>query len=292
MSRNDPEAVQPGYHSFPHPSASTPLNPSYDSRDDLSPAAYPHTSAAELNYYNRRSEHLDAYNDPYSSLSPQRDGPVVGMSSVSIGPWDSASQRSISDVSYQLPPSHNAPLSDSQGGLQAGRHVKNKASNMTAGGLSYIDEDGDYYRSPHHRPASAHRKREDELEMHGLVSGAAGMGRRGSDPEHAVLNGTYGEGKYGQFEDGPLAWPPLGNVSTGLRQESKLMALLLFPTGLDRVLGLLGWEKAKVPIDQAIERKKRGVPGQRWPVVTWLLTAGQYVCLRCRCKLTEQSWSG
>lgn len=147
---------------------------------------------------------------------------------------------------------------------------------MTAGGLSYIDEEGDYYHSPHPRPASATRKREDELEMHGLISGAAGMGGRDGDPERAVLNGTYGEGKYGLYEGSPDAWPPLENVNKGMKQESRLMALLLFPTGLDRVLGLFGWKKAIIPVDQAIERKKRGVPGQRFPVMTWILTASEY----------------
>jgi hypothetical protein len=168
-----------------------------------------------------------------------------------------------------------APVSDGPSGhFLGGRHVKNKASNMTAGGLSYIDEDGDYYKSPHPRPASANKKRDDELEMHGLVSGAAGMGGI-DEPGHAVLNGTYGEGKYRQFDDGPNAWPPLDNVNSGVRKESALMAMLLFPTGLDRVLGLFGWSRAKVPLDQAIERKRHSVPGQRFPVLTWILTASE-----------------
>lgn len=140
---------------------------------------------------------------------------------------------------------------------------------MTAGGLSYIDEEGDYYRSPHARPAS----RTEDMEMHGLVHGAAGMGR--NSPERAVLNGTYGQDKYGELDEGPYAWPPLDNVSTNVRKESKLMALLLFPTGLDRILGALGWDKARIPVEQAIERKKRGIPGQRWPIMTWVLTAGK-----------------
>ena len=274
MAYNQPHPGQP----FPqaNPSAANP----YDRQEDLRSSGYGSTSAEEANYYNRRSQHLDVYNDPYldpSDHSHERNGPTAAPSSVSIGPWDSASQRSLSTSSrHPLPTSHAAPLSDGQdGSSNPARHLRNKPSNMTAGGLSYIDEEGDYYRSPHPRPASASRKREDELEMHGLVSGAARMGGRDGDLEHAVLNGTYGESKYGQYEDGPYAWPPLDNVNTGVRSESKLMALLLFPTGLDRVLGTFGWDKARIPVDQAIERKKRGVPGQRFPVMTWVLTASR-----------------
>lgn len=270
MSYLPPTTNQPGYQPFPQAQVSTPLYSTYDTQDDISSSGYLHHSSVDT-AYKRRSQNVDAYNDPYGSQSlhptGRGDGPPAVQSSTSIGPWDSASQRSLSTTSRHapLPATGSVPLSEDGNG---GRHLKYKSSNMTTGGLSYIDEEGDYYRSKHPRPASAGP--DDELEMRGLVSGAANMGAR----DGAVLNGTYGEGKYQPYDEASASWPPLANVN--VKKESRLMTLLLFPTGLDRVLGLFGWDRAKVPVDQAIERKRRSVPGQRWPVMTWLLTAGEF----------------
>lgn len=298
-------------------SSHIPSGPSHD--------PYSGMSSAEANYWKSRP---NEYNDPYESHAPGGGGggggagsPYVNnaaaQSEPTIGPWDSASQRSIPYASFPMPAPTAAPLSDNSSHAGQGQghgHLRNKPSTLTAGGLSYIDEEGGYHRSPHNRPASyvggmSTQKEdpygEEEHEMRGLVTNAADMGRgpgsgqRGMDGTGGGYGYGYGNGngneldyngngKYNNpnnpngnnpYDTSPYAWPDLDNVNANahLRKESKMMSLLLFPTGLDRLLALFGMNKGSFPIEQQIERKKHGVTGQRYPVATWALTAGEFL---------------
>jgi hypothetical protein len=273
--------------------------PSYQSRDPADPFSsdHPHVSQVDHNYrnegyqetstpYHEQIPHAQNVPNEYrqSDLVPQQyqdhgdigqlfafpnypnpyeDEPSnLNRKPSSVGPWDSASQRSVPvDDSYSA-----QPLVPSD----KNRHFHNKPS--YAGGLSYIDEEGGYYRSDAQRPASAyntdptneHRSRED-LEMKGLMGGAAGMG------------GIEENRKFGEYEDGPSAYP-MPTLDKGLaayREPSSLYQWLLFPTGLDRLLSLFGLKAGKFPVQQAIERKRRGAGGQRWPIAAWTLTVGE-----------------
>lgn len=255
---------------------------------------------AEANYWKSRP---DAYADPYDNPS-QAQGygqaqspyqmPTGASSEPTIGPWDSASQRSNS-VRMTGPGAYNrtgVPGSGAAGGMGAG-----------VGGLSGIDEERGYGNSGYGGQRTSQYgngymgseynglggkddpyAQAEEYEMRGLVSNAAAMGSNIDG-----LRGVYGAGagrtesysdpsKYPiNTSDSPYAWPPLDNVSAAphLRKESALMSVLLFPTGLDRLLALVGMNKGSFPIEQQIERKRHGVPGQRFPVATWVLTAGE-----------------
>ena len=48
-----------------------------------------------------------------------------------------------------------------------------------------------------------------------------------------------------------------------------LMEWLLCPTGLDRILPLLGYQP--IPLEEQIERKRQALGGQRWPFAAWSL---------------------
>ncbi|KAK4684349.1 hypothetical protein P7C73_g5833, partial [Tremellales sp. Uapishka_1] len=165
--------------------------------------------------------------------------------SPSVGPWDSASQRAVSH--YPLPTPTNIPLGSD---MQDSRHLRNK--NSYSGGLSYIDEEGAYHKSEYARPASA-------LELRSLVADAAEMGESGP----AV--------KFDEYETSPHPYPPSQKSrNSSIEQDSNLYHWLLFPTGLDRLLALFGLHYGGgYPIEQAIERKRRGIGGQKWPVAAW-----------------------
>lgn len=176
------------------------------------------------------------YDNPYAPASEGHD--TTGASS--IGPWDSASQRSIAASSMLGPPNH----------------LRNKPS---SGGLSYIDEEGGYYRSNTQRPAS-------EIEMRGLVhdpSPMAGRHDMGGDIEFSGVKGN-------DYDTSPLAHPT--HQMPKYQKPSGVWSWLLFPTGLDRVLAIFGVNLGKMPLEQEIERKRRGIPGQRFPIAAWGLT--------------------
>lgn len=213
---------------------------------------------------------LRRYDDEYEEdeVDWNRGAGQVRASSPSVGPWDSASQRSLPyHHPFPIPqPSHIplAPLDEYQNvDPEEARHIRNKPSQAT--GLSYIDEEGQYYKSEAMRPASLHH----DLEMRGLVPNAAGMGSTvGYEFEPNRV-------KFTEFDESPYPYPPSQTSSTHLQQQNKLHEHLLFPTGLDRILALFGVDAGKFPIEQAIERKKRGLGGQRWPVAAWTLAAGE-----------------
>jgi len=214
----------------------------------------------------QQSNHTQ-YSNPY-----QTERSMLDRKPSTVGPWDSASQHdmSISDARSDQPHPRGA-LGDQ---AEDQRHVHQKPS--YAGGLSYIDEEGAYYRSDERRPASYLDSHRDDVEMRGLVGGAAGMG--GADHER----------KYGDFDDSPSAYPepPLTKGVAALREPSNLHSWLLFPTGLDRLMALFGLNAGKYPLQQATERKRRGVGGQRWPIAAWTLTVGGSVFVHRNAKLT------
>lgn len=187
---------------------------------------------------NSQSFHEEQYHDPYNS-------DTHSLNRSSVEPWDSASQRQNSLSSHHTPSSHSS-------------HLHNKPSH---GGLSYIDEEGAYYHSDRQRPASAVMSNGDsrnDLEMRGLMGNAADMGR---DDEGGPKI------KFTEYQDSPHPYPPANYY----RDPSQLYSWLLFPTGLDRLAAMLGIKAGQTPLGQAIERKKRGLGGQRWPVAAWSL---------------------
>lgn len=203
------------------------------------------------------------YSNPYDSGNPSDGTSRSGQQppSPSIGPWDSASQR------FPIAQPSIVPLTGEA------KHLRNKPS--YAGGLSYIDEEGAYYKSEAQRPASALNG--DELEMRGLVGNAAGMGH--FDDDRDIERNKL---KFTEYDQSPYPYP-LPPEPTGRNVEpSGLSSSLLFSTGLDRLLGLFGSKAGKFPVQQAIERKRRGLGGQRWPVASWVLTVGEPIIGRIR----------
>ncbi|KAL7422139.1 hypothetical protein Q5752_002782 [Cryptotrichosporon argae] len=183
----------------------------------------------------------------------------------SIGPWDSASQRSASHpnsypsadyVANPYPSSrlggapgdpYSVPLASDGGGTHVGR----RQSTTAISGLSYVDEDGHYHRSAPHRPSVIDEEDPDALaEQRGLLPSA-------------------GAGAGPSYEKFDLEAPPAGVQA--YRGPNRLYDALLFPTGLDRLLALVGIKHGRYPLEQAIERKRRGIGGQRWPVAAWAL---------------------
>ncbi|ORY26257.1 hypothetical protein BCR39DRAFT_470533 [Naematelia encephala] len=215
------------------------------------PSPFPLPTARPISFPNR--DVVTGYLDPHEpalreSLYSNPDE-AERASSPTIGPWDSSSQRSYPTTSSRLTPHHTVALSD--GATQT-------RSKTSMGGLSYIDEEGAYYRSPHHRPAS----HMDPIEMQGLVLNAAPPGTDTS---------SIGGVKYAEDDLGPYLYQP-ESVDDTRGTGSKVYDLLLFPTGLDRLLALFGMHPGRYPVEQAIERKRRGLGGQRWPVAAWTLT--------------------
>ena len=137
-------------------------------------------------------------------------------------------------------------------------------------GLNYIDEEGAYYQSEAQRPASmlmTDNRPGEDVEMRGLVRGAADMG--GLEEGDKV--------RFQKFNDSPNLHPSVPSTkSSRFSEPGSLYSLLLFPTGLDRLLALFGVKAGKFPIEQAIERKRRGIGGQRYPIAAWILTVGEF----------------
>ena len=184
------------------------------------------------------------YDNPYT---PRSDGHGAGGST--IGPWDSASQRSVAATTVM-------------DGVRP--HLRNKPSSA---GLSYIDEEGAYYKSNTQRPASEFMP-VAEIEMRGLVHDPSPMaGRHGErDVEFDGIKGN-------DYDTSPLAYPTDQNPK--YQKQNGVYSWLLFPTGLDRVLAIFGVNMGRLPLEQEIERKRRGIPGQRFPIAAWGLTVGE-----------------
>ncbi|WVO18280.1 hypothetical protein L204_105992 [Cryptococcus depauperatus] len=221
-----------------------------------------HEAEQDMGLLNPRSGDY-AYDSPYEhdSEEPYRDHQVTA--SPSLGPWDSASQRSLphhSPATFPLPQPALVPLDG-----ESGQHITKKSSN---GGLSYIDENGEYYRSDKPRPASTipdgyNKSYEDRMEM-GNVQPVSSY----DDNPNA---------KYSPCQDSYPLQPEFsfGNVT----KPSNLYTLLLFPTGLDRLLAIFNVKTGAYPVEQAIERKKRGLGGQRYPIAAWVLTVAMSVIM-------------
>jgi hypothetical protein len=87
--------------------------------------------------------------------------------------------------------------------------------------------------------------------------------------EHEAGN----KAKFTEYETSPMPYPaPELDKEQAYREPSQVYNWLLLPTGLDRLLALFGVNVGSSPPEQAAERKRRGVPGQRWPVAAWTLT--------------------
>lgn len=217
-------------------------------QEELMKDQYPlhHGDMGERLHPNQADQY--GYDNPYTRSGASDGG--HGTVASSLGPWDSASQRSIASSSV---PSQQQP-----------QHLRNKPS--YAGGLSYIDEEGAYYRSNTQRPAS-------EIEMRGLVNDPSPMAGRhqldGRDQDDVEFRGIKGN----DYDTSPMAYPP--NQTPMYKQPSGVQSWLLFPTGLDRVLAIFGVKMGKLPLEQEIERKRRGIPGQRFPVAVWTLTISE-----------------
>jgi hypothetical protein len=253
-----------------HPPASSPypgtdIAPTYQSQDQPQPYYNPN-DGGDMGYSDRHStygnpydNHLHpdhgqfGYSNPYAEKTPSETHGTLS----SLGPWDSASQRSIGQSS--VGPNSQQPL-------------RNKPS--YGGGLSYIDEDGEYYSSKTPRPAS-------DIEMRGLVHNSQPMGR---DESKDV---EFGQVKGNDYGTSPFPYPT--NQNQTRQKPSGIYSWLLFPTGLDRVLAMVGVNMGRLPVEQEIERKKRGIPGQRFPIAAWGLTIGEllFPCqMRCELRCT------
>ena len=266
----------PGSVAIPIPFVSYPAPPPPAAAPGLTHQEFPeprdpiqYTEELESNIgHNKRESHGYDYSNPYEG-SGRRGSP-------SIGPWESASQRSEVASSlagfnnpHPLPPGTSVPLS---GDLSSSRHLRNKPS-LAPTGLSYIDEEGTYYHSESRIPASmlfSNLDRGEDLEMRGLVSGAGAMGGGGYEDDMGRKI------HFPEYESSPHPFPPLQPSEKGQWKETNGMySLLLFPLGLDRLLALFGSDAGNLPLEQAIERKKRGVGGQRWPFATYILVISE-----------------
>lgn len=79
--------------------------------------------------------------------------------------------------------------------------------------------------------------------------------------------------KGNDYDTSPFPYPT--NQVQSRQKPSGIYSWLLFPTGLDRVLAMVGVNMGRLPVEQEIERKKRGIPGQRFPIAAWGLTVGE-----------------
>jgi hypothetical protein len=267
-AQDDPYAASSRF-SYPHQSSLESVSQALE----LMPAAHPTglTGSQAIRQDWRRSgdptrnlaEQGDlAYQTPYRQdySDPYQTAPSLQRQPSSVGPWDSASQRDVNSSSNSLPQPTSQPLSDGPS-----RHVHNKAS--IAGGLSYIDEEGKYYHSDRQRPASTLLDHPEDVEMRGLMGNAADMGEEDGAPKV----------RFADYDSSPFAYPQhYLDKDQPYRQTSHLYTWLLFPTGLDRLLALFGVQAGKYPVQQAIDRKRRGIGGQKWPVAAWTLTVGEY----------------
>jgi len=181
---------------------------------------------------------------------PNAGRPLVH--SPSIGPWDSGSQRSLP---YHTPfpfsqYTHLAPITDP---------TTRPREQPSYAGLSYIDAEGAYYQADANRPASVQAGYQD-VEMRGLV--------RDDDDE------DFRNVKFTDYDTSPYPYSSQKG-SSQMTPPSHLQSWLMFPTGLDRLMALFGMTAGRFPLEQAVERKKRGIGGQKWPVVAWGLAVGE-----------------
>jgi hypothetical protein len=79
--------------------------------------------------------------------------------------------------------------------------------------------------------------------------------------------------KGNDYDTSPLAYPT--HQTPTYQRPRGVWSWLLFPTGLDRVLAIFGVNMGRLPLEQEIERKRRAIPGQRFPVATWILTLSE-----------------
>jgi hypothetical protein len=186
------------------------------------------------------------YSNPYGEKTPSETHGTLS----SLGPWDSAFQRSIGQSTV-------GPISQ--------QPLRNKPS--YGGGLSYIDEEGNHYSSNTPRPASVMRPTSD-IEMRSLVYDSQPMGR---DESKDV--------EFGQVKGNTSPFPYPTNQNQTRQKPSGVYSWLLFPTGLDRVLAMVGVNMGRLPVEQKMERKQRGIPGQRFPIASWGLTLGELLVL-------------
>lgn len=245
-----------GPSSSPYPG--TDIAPTYHSQHQPLIQPYYNANEGDMGYSDRHStygnqnpydNHLHpdhgqfGYSNPYAEKTPSETHGTLSSIGPSLGPWDSASQRSIGHSSV-------GPNSQQQ------QPLRNKLS--YGGALSYIDEDGVYYKTP--TPAS-------DIEMRGLVHDSQPMGRDESkDVEFGAVKGN-------DYDTSPFPYPT--NQVQTRQKPSGVYSWLLFPTGLDRVLAMVGVNMGRLPVEQEIERKKRGIPGQRFPIAAWSLTVGE-----------------
>ncbi|BEI83916.1 hypothetical protein CcaverHIS002_0405200 [Cutaneotrichosporon cavernicola] len=95
--------------------------------------------------------------------------------------------------------------------------------------------------------------------------------RAGGDPYAPDNYNAYGN----SGSNGDMELRPMGPQKTNrlMTPPSALSAKdsLLFATGLDRVFRLVGVKMGE-SADQVVQRRRQGMPGQRWPVMAYLLT--------------------
>lgn len=187
--------------------------------------------------------------------------------SPSIGPWDSASQRSLpyhSQPSFPLPQPTHMPLAGNDTPSSREKHFTDSYN-------SY--EDGEYYHTDKVRPRST------------ALNGSSAFDTVEMGNIKPVSSYDDDPAKYASYHDHPsYPYPPLHQGEgqgqeagyAGFTRPSNLYSMLLFPTGLDRLLSLFNIKAGAYPVEQAIERKKRGLGGQKYPVAAWSLTAGMY----------------
>ncbi|WWC73184.1 uncharacterized protein I206_107150 [Kwoniella pini CBS 10737] len=212
----------------------------------------------------RPGEYSKEYENPYEDKDIQQQPRSI---SPSLGPWDSASQRSLPFHSNQSNPYPNLyqpshiPLSQNSSSII--NNTKHNPKAASYGGLSYIDENGEYFQTKYSRPASTtlqlENNQNDNVEM-GLIGNL--------DRSNGNIENPYYSSSTSKYEESPYPYPTK-NAGLTLRGPNALYDFLLFPTGLDRLLALFGVKNGQYPIEQAIERKRRGIGGQRWPIAAW-----------------------
>lgn len=252
------------------------------------PSSQPHNSMASHDVYPqsqlRRQSYGDAMEQDVGLLAPgpagyhydtpyeDDDGPGrdrIMTTSPSIGPWDSASQRSLpyhSQQSFPLPQPSHMPLAGND-------TLSSREKHFTDSYNGY--EDGEYYHTDKVRPRST------------ALNGSGAFDTVEMGNVRPVSSYDDDPAKYASYHDHPsYPYPPLHQDQgqrqgqeagyAGFTRPSNLYSMLLFPTGLDRLLSLFNIKTGAYPVEQAIERKKRGLGGQKYPVAAWSLTAGMY----------------
>ncbi|KIR37830.1 rhomboid family membrane protein [Cryptococcus deuterogattii 99/473] len=200
------------------------------------PSSQPHNSMASHDVYPqsqlRRQSYGGAMEQDVGLLAPgpagyhydtpyeDDDGPGrdrIMTASPSIGPWDSASQRSLpyhSQQSFPLPQPSHMPLAGND-------TLSSREKHFTDSYNGY--EDGEYYHTD-----------------------------KPNTPRTMTIHRI----------------PTLRCTKVKVNVNVKVKK-----PGLDRLLSLFNIKAGAYPVEQAIERKKRGLGGQKYPVAAWNLTA-------------------